>query len=464
MSLFRRTLLVYVSLFLLLALGMAIPLGLESARAPGESLALRAQETRHALTLATARTVAEGRTAALPQLVMDFAKANRVSAELRTEQGRVMAAYGPLVQEVDTRYAADLRRVQGGAHVLVRPSLLPARGAVLVAAERMINAETPIDHVSVIVAFSTGQLRSDILMRWLMILLIGVCGLLVVGTAGIPLARWTIRPIDDVKRTVRLLAAGEQNVPPAQSVGPRELRQLSADVNRLASTVQAVIERQRSFLADASHQLRNPLFLLSLRLENLRPYIESAGEQTYRRAQSDIDRLVHTLNEILDISRVIDDNRPAVPVTLQSVLAGRSAAWLPMARRSRVALKLSVADRCQALARQGTVEQVLDILLDNAIKHAPPGSHITISASPADRYADIHVVDQGPGMTKDERKHATGRRWTGTHRDSARSSGLGLSIADMLVGASGGYLDLDAGPDGVGLDAHVRLPLYTADE
>ncbi|HEV2634481.1 MAG TPA: HAMP domain-containing sensor histidine kinase [Actinocrinis sp.] len=452
-----RILLVYLTLITMLVGGLGIPLGIELALDPARQLEVHAAEVRQELTLSTAATATADGVGALPSMVRQFAERNEVTAELVTASGATLAAYGPDLGALRTSYAAAVSRAEDGQHVLTGPALLPARTGLLVVGERMINATTPINHVAVIVAFSLDSLHNAVVTRWITLVLCSIIALVIAGAAAVPITRWVIRPINDLNDSILVMVSGEHAARLDEHNGPRELRDLCAKVNRLAATVQATVERQRSFLADASHQLRNPLQLLSIRMENLEPHLLATGSETYRSTLRDIEHMMRTLNQILDISRVIDDNRLPEATLVQSVIASRTAAWLPLARRKEVRIRTVTAQECHALMLPGTLDQVLDILLDNAIKHSPNDATICVSVHATDYDIEVHVVDQGPGMTLDDRLRATGRRWTGTHRDTG-GSGLGLCIADMLVGASGGRLELLAAPEGHGLDAAIHLP------
>jgi signal transduction histidine kinase len=98
---------------------------------------------------------------------------------------------------------------------------------------------------------------------------------------------------------------------------------------------------------------------------------------------------------------------------------------------------------------------VLDNLLANALEVSPAGSAITITAARAGGFAELHVADEGPGMTEEQRARAFGRFWSG--RMAEGGSGLGLAIVERLVSSDGGEVELLEAPRG-GLDAVIRLP------
>jgi signal transduction histidine kinase len=99
---------------------------------------------------------------------------------------------------------------------------------------------------------------------------------------------------------------------------------------------------------------------------------------------------------------------------------------------------------------------VLDNLLANALEVSPSQTAITVSAAVADGWVELHVTDEGPGMTSDERGRAFDRFWRAPGREG-EGSGLGLAIVQRLAAADGGSVELGEAPSG-GLDAIVRLP------
>ena len=108
----------------------------------------------------------------------------------------------------------------------------------------------------------------------------------------------------------------------------------------------------------------------------------------------------------------------------------------------------------RALATPGALEQVLDNLVSNAIAVSPRGSTVRIEAAVDGGAIELHVVDQGPGMTAEQRARAFDRFWRAG--PPGTGTGLGLAIVHRLVGADGGTVELHDAPGG-GLDAAIRL-------
>ncbi len=144
------------------------------------------------------------------------------------------------------------------------------------------------------------------------------------------------------------------------------------------------------------------------------------------------------------------------------MLAERHEAWLPLATEQRIGLALDVNGSGSVAAQlvPGHLEQILDNLIDNALEVSPPESTVTLGSARVGGYVEIHVSDEGPGMTEEDRRAAFAPFWQSPTGRRAGSSGLGLAIAQQLARTSQGSLRLDQSPRG-GIDAVVS---FRADE
>ncbi|WP_258575281.1 sensor histidine kinase [Streptomyces shenzhenensis] len=130
--------------------------------------------------------------------------------------------------------------------------------------------------------------------------------------------------------------------------------------------------------------------------------------------------------------------------------------WEPLAAEQYVVLNITGPPAGQVWAIPGALEQIIDNLLANALRVSPPGTTIALHRVPR---AELHIVDQGPGMSDADRERAFDRFWRSS--DSPHDgTGLGLPIVRHLVDASGGTITLHPAP-GTGLDAHIRLQPVT---
>lgn len=272
------------------------------------------------------------------------------------------------------------------------------------------------------------------------------------GVCAVVLTSRLLRPLRTLQSSIEQISRGGVSRLAAHC-GPPELRRMVERVNEMA----AVAQGHRLFLSDVAHQLRTELHLLTVRLDQLCGNVTPAGAATLERAAADAERLRSTLTEHLEYARLIHASGP-VRVDLGEIARERARAWSEVAARRGVRIGEPPPRRPTVLTRRGVPEQLLDILLDNAIKHSPRGGTITVDVGARDGAATVRVVDQGPGMTPEQRRHATRRGWRADQR-GAEGAGLGLSIAAMLVASNGGRLVLDEAEGGHGLDARCTFPL-----
>jgi signal transduction histidine kinase len=167
-------------------------------------------------------------------------------------------------------------------------------------------------------------------------------------------------------------------------------------------------------------------------------------------------RLARLVDGLLALARAEATTARRELVDAAAVVADRQATWAPLAAEQSVDLAVDPGPAARVWALQGALEQVLDNLLANALRFAPPGSQIRLAVRQADGWVEVHVVDRGPGMTAEQRQRAFDRFWRASPADG-EGTGLGLAVIRQLIDASGGAAELRPALGG-GLDAVVRLP------
>ncbi|MGW3726935.1 sensor histidine kinase, partial [Streptomyces sp. NPDC000851] len=263
------------------------------------------------------------------------------------------------------------------------------------------------------------------------------------------------------------LADGGPAAPVPVTSGPPEVRSLAAAFNRTAARLEHLLASQRAFAGEASHQLKTPLAALRLRLENLEPAVARRARPRLAAAITETDRLARMVEGLLAMARLEENAATPDPVDVGEVCAERHRAWQPLFEREGVSLVLFAGSVGPVLAVPGAVEQILDNLLSNALRASPADSTVTVELrlhTPARRplrdsrpcWVDLHVTDEGPGMTAEQRARAFDRFWRAPGAPKG-GSGLGLSLVQRLAHASGGEVNLHPAATG-GLDAVVRLP------
>ncbi|MFJ7270847.1 sensor histidine kinase [Streptomyces sp. NPDC099050] len=215
----------------------------------------------------------------------------------------------------------------------------------------------------------------------------------------------------------------------------------------------------------AAHQMRGPLSSVRLRLELLQDRFQDAPDPAPAREVAailrEVARLSEVLEQVLAWGAVEHAAVRAETADALAVAALRVEAWSAAARAAGTHLEI-IGERAALLQQRGTLEQTLDVLLDNALKVSPPGATVRVSVGrDAPGEVAVDVCDEGPGMTIEEIAHACEPFWRGRAGRGVRGSGLGLTIAAALLAASGGRLELGARGVLPGLRARAVLPADT---
>jgi signal transduction histidine kinase len=261
-----------------------------------------------------------------------------------------------------------------------------------------------------------------------------------------------------LQAAARRLAAGDLDVRVDTDEGPAELRALAETFNTTAVQLAQLRDSQQRFVADASHQLRTPLTALRLRLETLAPAIAEPARPKLEAAIAETSRLARLVQSLLVLARSDATAAVCERVDLTTVVLGRYEAWAPVAEDDSKTLACECPPDLQVQAVPGAIEQILDNLISNGLEAAPPGTTITVRADSREGGVEVHVIDQGPGMSAEDRRLAFRRFWRPATDEAASANagfGLGLAIVHQLATRCGGDARLEPGPDGIGLDAVV---------
>ncbi|MET8085450.1 HAMP domain-containing sensor histidine kinase [Micromonospora sp. NPDC005237] len=297
---------------------------------------------------------------------------------------------------------------------------------------------------AVVIVTPADEIRRAVSTWWLLLTLAGLLVVLACVLTAFGLAGWVLRPVTELDAVTHEIAEGDRGARVQHRLGPPELRRLAASFNHMADVVSDVMDRQRAFVAHASHQLRNPLTALRLRVEELGPSLTDAdGRSEHRLALEETDRLALVLDALLTLARAEREENERVTVDTAAVAASRVAAWAPLARHRSIALRLATSD-APAYARTvpTAVDQALDALIDNAVKFSGAGGAVTVTVARRDDGVALEVRDTGPGMTESQLGQATERFWRAPDAQNVDGAGLGLTIAAVLVDASDGRLTM----------------------
>jgi len=366
---------------------------------------------------------------------------------------------GPRIDPTSQVVRENLVNARAGRGTQQDTLLMPWNDAPMVVAEPvLINGEV---RGVVVTSSPTVRTRTLIWLSWAAILVGGVLAVGLAVLVALPLVRWMLRPVLLLdSATAALLPAivnGRKVDPVGSDIGPPELRRLTRSFDQMAVSVSDVLAAQRAFVADASHQLRNPLTALRIRLSNLEGHVDPDVQEQQAAALEEADRLNRILDELLAMARAESSSVDPIPVDVDQAVAARLRAWQAVATAKGVALVLDGEPGGTALAPPRGVETVLDALLDNALKFTEDDSLVRVEVHRRDGRVRLAVRDHGPGLQPEELERATDRFWRSAAHQNVRGSGLGLAIVRLIVERVGGTITLDLPEDG-GLRVSFDLP------
>ena len=257
--------------------------------------------------------------------------------------------------------------------------------------------------------------------------------------AGVVIAAQVSQPLRRLEAVARRVARGDLSAR-ADVEGSREQRSLSRSFNEMTDRVVRLLDAQREFVADASHQLRTPLTDLRLRLEEAKAQSHPDAGAELDAAIAEVDRLSHIVDELLVLGRAGERELTGAPIDLTELAAGAARRWQAGAADVGIALEHEdCANGATAWAAGPDLERALDALLENALRYSPAGTMVTIVSTPG----QIEVRDQGPGVSEEERELVFERFHRGrAGRAGPPGDGLGLPIARELTRAWGGEVTI----------------------
>lgn len=276
-----------------------------------------------------------------------------------------------------------------------------------------------------------------------------------------------LRPLENTARAVRSRSSTDLTPLPLADM-PQELAPLIASFNDLMARLQAVLEQQKDFVADAAHELLTPLTALQLQMQWLGRATSSA-QRTDAEAdlRAGLARAIHLARQLMTLAR--QDPEAATPgetvdlaMLVHETVAGHAA--LAQARGVELGLGLGQVTAVTVTGDPHGLQILLDNLVDNAIKYTAGNAHrrgrVNIGVSGDDTGVVLHVEDSGPGIPAADLTRVFDRFYRRPGEETT-GSGLGLAIACKIAARHGAVLSLSNGGTLGGLVAECRFPAYS---
>jgi two-component system OmpR family sensor kinase len=249
---------------------------------------------------------------------------------------------------------------------------------------------------------------------------------------------------------------------------PEELRPLVEQINALLGRLDASLGAQRRFLADAAHELRSPVAALSLQVQlAARAQSDAARHAALVELGRGTERARRLVQQLLDYARLEPGvpSSPLAPLDLAPLVREVVGASAPRAEELAVDLGADAPDPAPIHGCEPELRSLVENLVDNALRYAPPGSAITVGARPLGGDIELSVIDSGPGIPVPERERVF-ERFHRVPGDATPGTGLGLSIVKKIVERHHGSITLGEAHPGAarpGLAVRIRIPLVQAE-
>jgi signal transduction histidine kinase len=399
----------------------------------------------------------------LHQRAAEIAQISATAPALLTSPGILDVSAGPRLVDVEVvdrrrRIVARSLGLQGATIAvgpLVAATIASGRGRYADASLRGAGVRVyvaPLSDVggpaaggAVIVGASTDDVE-DTLDQSLRLI---VGGALLAAALAFPLslllARRALRPLERLSggaAVIEQTGDAALRLPAGDRRGADEVDRLTETLNRMLAALERARESERRFVADASHELRNPVTALRGNAAYLLAH--GADAETLADVHADAERLSRLLDDLLALAREDSGAVPNEPVAVADV--AREAAEAEAA--------VSVETDGPGIVRgdRGALERALRNLVENAHRHGPPGGLVRVTVESTPATVVLAVTDSGAGIPAHLAEAATGRFWRGPDAEAAGGSGLGLALVRATAERHGGELVID------GPHFAIRLP------
>jgi heavy metal sensor kinase len=381
------------------------------------------------------------------------------AAQVLSPNGHVLLSYGDPVARRPIAPRSALRDALGGKDRLLTVSVGRERQrfrAAVSLAPRLGQARL------LVVAESLHEVEESVNRVLVLLLLGGPAALAATALGGWWLARKALRPVERMTSQAQEIGIDHLHERIALPRAADEIGYLAVTLNAMLDRLQRGVEEKHRLIADASHELRTPLAAMrseldvSLRGDDLSP----ASREVLESAREEVDRMSRTVDNLLTLARV-DEGRLELltkRVSLSEAIEAAARPLQPLAAAKQLKLELN-GEPYEAQADPQRLHQALTNFIENAIKFAPPGGEVRVSAWRRGEEVGVTVADDGPGIPADDRAHVFDRFY---RSDRARGrdgggSGLGLAICREIAAAHGGRVWVES-EEGKGSAFSLALP------
>ena len=449
----RRLLQSLVPMVIALAIVAVVPLANYIATSTSRTLFLsRSNDADWFATMAES-PLQTGDIANLRELAVRYHELYNTPVFVVDVDSRVVATSVSGVNVKEPDIEAALHSTLAGRLPAEPPPLWPWRSGEMVVSRPVVNNGSVLG--AAVLRVPTEKARDQVQSGLLLLLggLLISIGAIIIGIVR-PITRWVLRPLKDLDNATHQITRGALDTRVSTDGRAPELRRLGDSFNSMALSLHQARQREREFVADASHQLRTPLTSARIHIEGL-----SRLSPTARFALSDIDRLGRIVQRL---SRLAGSDRPGAdvegneePLDLAQAVKERLVGWKAVYAADD--LELIIGEMVPGgVAPELEVDDILDVLLDNASKYGAPPVEVSVTRDGTE--VVMSVRDHGLGLGSRDLKKVGERFWRSAHHREMPGTGLGLAIVRSEAARVGGRV-VARPPIGGGLVIEVRVPL-----
>jgi signal transduction histidine kinase len=264
-----------------------------------------------------------------------------------------------------------------------------------------------------------------------------------------------LRRIDTITRTSRAIMGGDLSARIPVRGTHDEIDQLVASLNAMLERIQQLLEGLRQVSSDIAHDLRTPLGRLRQHLEDARERAKSTADYdaATEAAIAEADELLETFSALLRIAQVEAgaQKRGFADVDLSELVRNVAEVYQPVAEDCDHRLSYRIDDNVHLPGDRPLLAQMISNLVENALRHTPAGSQVSLALRGVGSAFEIEVADNGPGIPEAERAKVFDRFYRLDRSRSTAGSGLGLALVKAIAGLHGLTIRLEDRGPGLGV-------------
>jgi two-component system, OmpR family, sensor histidine kinase QseC len=262
--------------------------------------------------------------------------------------------------------------------------------------------------------------------------------------------------------SARIAARGPDDMSPVGLVPQQaEMKPLAAALDALLTTLRQKSEAEQLFAANAAHELRTPLAVVTAQAHVLAKATTVEGRlEAEQRLEAAVNRASHLIHQLLVLARMDMDRSPgSTTVDLAQLAREEISSFVPAASARNMDIALEAPDRLMATLDTQSLRSILQNLTDNAIRYGVRSGRVVVKLFTLDGAIVLSVIDDGPGIAESDHSQIFDRFYRGANPPDAQGTGLGLTIVKVASARMGGEVQITEGLDGRGCCFALKIPI-----